>query len=136
MGAPTGSGTVTTRGDRPAAPLRGAVPAWRPAQFSRRGLPDLRAVNTRWLAALGGVHVLLGGVLGAVFQRELGFWWHAGTHAALLAPLLLVGLPLVRERNLGISPRRVLQLVLVAGLASRAPPRRRAPPPRRPTSTG
>ena len=41
-------------------------------------------------------------------------------HAALFAPLLLVGLPLVRGRETGLAPRWVLLAVLAAGLISRA----------------
>lgn len=69
---------------------------------------------------LGGVHVALAGVLAAVLEGAWGFWWHAGIHGAFLAPLLLVGLPLVRGRRPGLAPNRLLLLVLAAGLLSRA----------------
>jgi len=47
-------------------------------------------VSWRSLAALGGLHVLLAGVLAAVLETAAGFWWHLGTHALLFVPLLLI----------------------------------------------
>ena len=77
-------------------------------------------MNSRWLVVLGGVHVLLAGVLAAVLEGAWGFWWQVGVHLAFLGPLLLVGVPLVRGRKPGLSPRGMLLLVVVAGLLSRA----------------
>ena len=69
---------------------------------------------------LGGVHVLLTGVLALVFVGDWGFWWHAGIHAALLAPLLVAALPVIRGSGFGLPARGVLLVVLGAGLLSRA----------------
>ena len=77
-------------------------------------------MNSRRLVALGGGHVLLAGGLAAGLAGGWGFWWQVGVHAALFAPLLLVGLPLVRGRETGRAPRRVLLAVLAAGLVGRA----------------
>ena len=71
-----------------------------------------------WLAALGGVHVLLAGLLAAVFEGAWGFWWHLGTHALLFVPLLLVVVPALRGT---VRPgRRHLLIVLAAAALSRA----------------
>lgn len=78
------------------------------------------AVNSRWLAVLGGCHVALAGGLSASIEGAWGFWWHAAIHGALLAPALLAGVPLVRGRAPGLIPRGMLLLVLAAGLLSRA----------------
>lgn len=80
----------------------------------------LAGVTARWLAVLGGVHVLLAGALAIVFVGDWGFLWHVGVHAALLVPLLLAGLPLLRGSGFGLPARAVLLVVLGAGLLSRA----------------
>ncbi len=71
-----------------------------------------------WLAALGGIHVLLAGLLAAVLEGAWGFWWHLGTHALLFVPLLLVVVPALRGT---VRPgRRRLLIVLAAAALSRA----------------
>lgn len=74
----------------------------------------------RRLAAIGALHVLLAGWLALVFIRELGWTAHAAASLSLLVPLLFVAVPLLRGRDSGIPPRRVLLAVLAAGLLSRA----------------
>ena len=75
-------------------------------------------MNWRWLAALGGIHVLLAGALSSVLESAAGFWWHFGIHALLFVPLLLVVVAALRG---AIPPgRRYLLIVLVAAALSRA----------------
>ena len=76
-----------------------------------------RGVRWRWLAALGGIHVLLAGVLAAVLESAAGFWWHVGTHALLFVPLLLVVVPALR--GAAHPGRRGLVIVLAAAALSR-----------------
>ncbi len=74
-------------------------------------------MSWRSLAALGGIHVLLAGVLAAVLETAAGFWWHIGTHALLFVPLLLVVAPALRGT---LHPgRRPLVIVLVAAALGR-----------------
>ena len=76
-----------------------------------------RGVSWRSLAALGGFHVLLAGVLATVLESAAGFWWHLGTHALLFVPLLLVVAPALRA---AVHPgRRQLVIVLAAAALSR-----------------
>ena len=115
------------------AALRAAMRTWRSAvshpcatrsNSVSRTLPATpfvhtpRRVNLVWLAALGGVHVLLAAALAAVLESAAGFWWHFGVHALLFVPLLLVVVPALR----GAAPpgRRQLLIVLVAAALSRA----------------
>lgn len=75
-------------------------------------------MSWRSLAALGGFHVLLAGVLATVLESAAGFWWHLGTHALLFVPLLLVVVPALRGT---LHPgRRQLVIVLAAAALSRA----------------
>ncbi|MDE2972775.1 MAG: glycosyltransferase 87 family protein [Acidobacteriota bacterium] len=74
-------------------------------------------MSWRSLAALGGFHVLLAGVLATVLETAAGFWWHLGTHALLFVPLLLVVAPALRA---AVHPgRRQLVIVLAAAALSR-----------------
>ncbi len=74
-------------------------------------------MSWRSLAALGGFHVLLAGVLATVLESAAGFWWHLGTHALLFVPLLLVVAPALRA---AVHPgRRQLVIVLAAAALSR-----------------
>lgn len=74
----------------------------------------------RRLGGIGALHVLLAGALALVFVRELGWEAHAAGSLALLVPLSLVLVPLLRGRRFQPSPRGVLFVVLAAGFASRA----------------
>ena len=88
-------------------PNPASVPAPTPGRLHTR----------RWLAGLGGVHVLLAGVLAAVLEGGWGFWWHVAVHAALFGPLALVVVAALR----GTLPRgrAALAIVLAAAAFSR-----------------
>ena len=77
-------------------------------------------MNWRLLAATGALHVFLAGALSLVFVRELGWAAHAAVSLSLLVPLLLAAFPLLRGSGFGFPARRMLLVVVGAGLLSRA----------------
>ena len=94
------------------------MPSASPALPVPRFVHTPRRVKFRWLALLGGLHVLLAGVLSLVLAEGWGFGWHFAAHAALFLPLALVVAPVLR----GAAPagRRELAVVLAAAAIGRA----------------